>query len=62
MVPVLLEALIQLSKIHFKHPHVVSDVFRYYAVVCLPGLHILSRMRRERALAVDDSQVGEPIL
>ena len=29
----------------------------YYAVVCLPGLHILSRMRRERALAVDDSQV-----
>eukprot|EP00435_Cladocopium_sp_Y103_P059177 s1032_g21.t1 len=29
----------------------------YYAVVCLPGLHILSRMRRERALAVDDSKV-----
>ena len=34
-------------------------VFRYYAVVCLPGLHILSRMRRERALAVDDSQAGK---
>lgn len=29
----------------------------YYAVVCLPGLHILSRMRRDRALAVDDSKV-----
>lgn len=29
----------------------------YYAVVCLPGLHILSRMRRDRALALEDSKV-----
>ena len=27
-------------------------------MACLPGLHILSRMRRERALAVDDSQAA----
>ena len=31
---------------------------RYYAVVCLPGLHILSRMRRDRALALEDSKVS----
>ncbi|CAK9083929.1 unnamed protein product [Durusdinium trenchii] len=29
----------------------------YYAVVCLPGLHILSRMRRQRHSAVEDSKV-----
>ncbi|CAJ1450055.1 unnamed protein product, partial [Effrenium voratum] len=29
----------------------------YYAVVCLPGLHIIARMRRSRCVAVGDSKV-----
>lgn len=29
---------------------------RYYAVVCLPGLHIIARMRRSRCVAVGDSK------
>lgn len=29
----------------------------YYAVICMPGLHVLARMRRDRAAAVSDNEV-----